>query len=158
MSSNGFVSTLDLRLAPSHRALRVLYLVHLVPLGLLAFAMPPGMPMLAIAAAFALSWGWLRRHPAFGFGPRALTQLIWQPGSGWRLRDAAGREQAARLQGDSYVTSRLIVLNFRGEDGRRRSRALLGDELPPDALRRLRARLMTGLAGMPDASGADRAP
>lgn len=144
MSSPGFASTLDLRLAPSHRALKLLYGLHLAALAIVPFAMQPGLPMALVAAGFAVSWFCLRRHPVFGFGPRALTRLLWQPGRGWQLGDARGHEQPAQLLGDSYVTPRLIVLNFRGADGRRRTRALLGDELSEDALRRLRARLLSG--------------
>lgn len=145
MSSGSFASTLDLRLTRSHRAHRLLFLLHLAPLGLLVFAMQPGLPMLLMAAGFGASWWWLRRHPVFGFGPRALDRLVWQPASGWHIHDASGRHAAARLLADSYVHTRLIVLNFRMENGRRRSRAILGDELPEDALRRLRARLLSGL-------------
>lgn len=147
MSSNGFESTLDLRLAPSQRALRWLYAIHLIPLACIPFAMQPGPPMMFVAAAFGISWFSLRRHRVFGFGPRALVRLLWQPGVGWHVWQANGGEASATLQSDSYLQTRLLVLNFRytagGAAGRRNSRALLGDELPDDALRRLRALLVS---------------
>jgi hypothetical protein len=150
MSSGGFESTLDLRLAPSRRALRWLYAVHFLPLACVPFAMQPGPPMIAIAAALGVSWFRLRRHRAFGYGPRALVRLLWQPGSGWRIWQNNGAEAAARLHADSYVQTRLLVLNFvyidGGAAGRRNSRVLLGDELPADALRRLRALLLSDAA------------
>ena len=162
MSSSGFESTLDLRLAPSQLALRWLYAIHFLPLIVIAFAMQQGAPMIALAAAFGLSWFYLRRHRAFGYGPRAIVRLLWQPGSGWRIWQGNGAEAAATLQSDSYVQQRLLVLNFRyldgGAAGRRNSRVLLGDELPADSLRRLRALLLSvdrnqiG-APPPDASG-----
>ncbi|MDB5967937.1 MAG: hypothetical protein JWQ90_387 [Hydrocarboniphaga sp.] len=161
MSSSGFDSTLDLRLAPSQRALRWLYAIHFVPLVLIAFAMRPGPGMIVIAAAFGISWFRLRRHRAFGFGPRALVRVLWQPESGWRVWQNNGAEAPASLQSHSYVQTRLLVLNFRytggGAAGRRNSRVLLGDELPEDSLRRLRALLLstdTNAAGAspPDAS------
>jgi toxin CptA len=156
MSSSGFESTLDLRLAPSRRALRWLYVIHIVPLAFIPFAMQPGPLMLVIAAAFGGSWFYLRRHRAFGFGPRALSRVLWQPGIGWRVWQSNGGEAAATLHAGSYVQARLLVLNFRyldgGAAGRRNSRVLLGDELPDDSLRRLRA-LLLSVDTNADASG-----
>ncbi|HUP92765.1 MAG TPA: protein YgfX [Solimonas sp.] len=140
MSSNSFAGTTELRLKPSLRALQLLLLVHLVPLGLLPLAMEPGWPMALTAAAFALSWWWLRRRPEFGFGPRAIDRIVWNPDGSWVLHVREHHAEALLL-GSSYLHPRLIVLNFRLKDGRRRSRALLGDEAEPEVLRRLRARL-----------------
>jgi hypothetical protein len=50
--------------------------------------------------------------------------------------------QEAELLGSSVVQSWIIVLNFRLRNGRKQARVLLGDELEPEALRRLRARLL----------------
>lgn len=160
MSSPGFESTLDLRLVPSRLALRWLYALHMLPLIVIAFAMQRGLAMIVVAAALGASWFWLRRHPAFGYGPRAVVRLMWQPDSGWRIWQQNGVESAVTLQSDTYVQTRLLVLNFRRDKDapgpRRCSRVLLGDELPADALRRLRARLLTRAGDVirpPDASG-----
>ncbi|WP_428312122.1 protein YgfX [Hydrocarboniphaga sp.] len=162
MLSSGFESTLDLRLVPSLRALRWLYAIHFVPLIVIAFAMQQGLPMIGLALAFGCSWFYLRRHRAFGYGPRAIVRVLWQPDTGWRIWQSNGAEAAAALQSDSYVQQRLLVLNFRyldgGAAGRRNSRVLLGDELPADALRRLRALLLgvdsnPSRTSPPDASG-----
>lgn len=143
MSSNNFAATIDLNLRASHRAHRYLFALHLLPLALVVFAMPPGWPMTLLAGAFGLSWLWLRRHAAFGFGPEALVRLVWQADGQWLVIDSAGRKSEAELLGHSCVHSLLMVLNFRLKSGERRTRVVLGDELGADPLRRLRARLMS---------------
>jgi len=143
MSSNSFAATIDLSLRPSLRAHRLLFLLHVVPLLLLLFTMPPGLPMLLIAGGFGLSWMWLRRHAVFGFGRQALARLVWQSDGQWLVFDHAGRKSQAELLGHSCVHAQLMVLNFRLKSGERRTRVVLGDELGADPLRRLRARLMS---------------
>lgn len=141
MSSPPFDATIDLALRPSVRALTWLFWLHAAVLALALAAVPPGAPMVALAAATGASWFWTRRHPAFGHGPRALSRLTWHADGSWQVGAAAGKPAAAELLGDSLVHDALLVLNFRLEDGRRRSRALLGDEADEETLRRLRARL-----------------
>lgn len=140
MSSSSFDATIDLLLRPSLRALKILFLLHLVPLAALPFAMPSGIPMLLLAGALLASWLYLRRHPAFGFGPRALSRLTWHADGRWTVH-AGGAAKDAQLLGSSHVHSLLIVLRFREQDGPVRTRALLGDETAPELLQRLRARL-----------------
>ena len=147
MSSPPFDATIDLALRPSLRALAWLFWAHAGVLALALAAVPPGAPLVALAAAVATSWFWTRRHASFGHGPRALTRLTWHADGSWRVHDGAGRPAAAELLGDSFVHDRLLVLNFRLQDGSRRSRALLGDEADEESLRRLRARLGMARAG-----------
>lgn len=146
MSSAPFDATLDLALRPSVRALTILFWLHAGILALLLAALRPGFGMMLLSLGVAGSWFWLRRHPAFGFGPRALARLTWHAGTAWTLHEAGGRQHEAELEGSSLVHDSLVVLNFRLRSGGRRSRALLGDELDPDALRRLRARLRAARA------------
>ena len=141
MSSGSFAATIDLALRPSLRAFRWIFVLHVALIGLLPFAMEPGRAMLALAAAFAVSWFWLRRHPVFGFGRKAIVQLIWHTEGGWTLQDAAGVRSDAELLGNSYVHPRLLVLNFRLKHGGGRTRVITGDEADAESLRRLRARL-----------------
>lgn len=140
MSSNSFASTIDLLPGPSMRAFKLLFWLHVVPIAILPFAMQQGPMMLGLLALFALSWFSLRRHAVFGFGPKALTRLTWHAEGGWTIADKAG-EYPAELQGNSYVHNALLVLNFRLQNGRRRTRVLLGDEIDAEQMRQLRARL-----------------
>ncbi|MBI2383204.1 MAG: hypothetical protein HYV18_03945 [Gammaproteobacteria bacterium] len=148
MSSSSFAATLELAPKASVRALIVLFWVHVAVVALALFAMQPGAAMAGLVLAVGASWLALRRHPALGFGPRALVRLIWHAQGGWTLHDAAGRRFDADLLGHSHRHRRLIVLDFRLRDGTRRTRLLLGDELDAEMLRRLRARL-TVPAGQP---------
>ena len=158
MSSPPFNATIDLAPRPSLRALSLLFWLHTGILVLALVILKPGPPMALLAVAAAASWFWMRRHPAFGYGPRALTRLTWHAnGSCWTLHDASGATFEAELQGNSLVHDALLVLNFRLKEGgrrpgqfesgprhsrkARRSRALLGDEVDAELLRRLRARL-----------------
>jgi toxin CptA len=141
MSSTPFDATLDLAPRPSVRALTLLFWLHAGVLMLLLVAVPAGVALAGASALVALSWFWLRRHPVFGFGPRALTRLTWHAAGGWTLHEAKGAQHDAELHGSSLVHDALLVLNFRLKAGGRRTRALLGDELDEEQLRRLRARL-----------------
>jgi toxin CptA len=141
MSSNSFVSTVDLTPRPSMRAIKLLFWLHVILIALLLFAMQPEPMMWALLGLLALSWLGLRWHPVFGLGRKAITRMIWHAEGGWTLRDAAGGDSAAELLGSSFVHPVLLVLNFRLKQGGRRTRVLLGDELDPELMRRLRARL-----------------
>ena len=142
MSSPSFDATIDLKLRPSMRALQWIFFLHVVPVAVLPFALGPGPVLAVIVGGFALSWLWLRRHPAFGFGKRALRQLLWKADGSWLLQDAEGRKSEGHLLPSTYVHPQLIVLNFRMGAGNRRTRVILGDEAAPELLRRLRARLL----------------
>jgi len=141
MSSPPFDATIDLALRPSARALALLFWLHAAVLVLALIALAPGTPMAVLALGVAASWLWARRHPVFGYGPPALSHLTWHAAGGWTLRDAGGAPLEAELLGSTLVHDALLVLNFHLKDGDRRSRALLGDELDEEPLRRLRARL-----------------
>lgn len=142
MSSPPFDATLELAPRPSLRALTLLFWLHSGLLALALVALQPGTVMVFVAGGVALSWFATRRHPLFGFGKRALVRLTWHANGRWSLRDATGvTHDGARLEGNSIVIDAVIILDFRLGDGSRRARAFLGDELEPEQLRRLRARL-----------------
>ena len=143
MSSPGFADTIDLAPRPSVRALTLLFVLHVAILALLVLSLRAGFALALMACAVAWSWLRLRRHPVFGYGPRALTRLIWHADGRWTIHDAGGAREA-ELHGSSIVLPGLMVLNFRIRGVGRRSRALLGDEVEAQALRRLRARLRAG--------------
>lgn len=147
--------TVDLVLQPSARAHHVLFWLHALPLVLLPMAMQSGPKMIVVAFGIALSWIWLRRHPAVGHGPRAVVRILANAEGRWTLERRNRERIDATLMGDTYVQSWILILAFRGTDGRRCTRILLGDEATPEALRRLRARLAAGAdadAGPPQAA------
>ncbi|MGH8444666.1 MAG: protein YgfX [Solimonas sp.] len=138
--TNEFGMTVDLRLRASLGALRVIFIVHVLCIGLLLLAAPPGKLMIVLLAALAVSWFWLRHHPALGFGPRAITRLVWHADGQWSLFFGE-REVKAELLDRSLVHPWLLVLNFRTTAGQRHARVIAGGEAEPEPLRRLRARL-----------------
>ncbi len=142
MSSSGFSTSLDLSPRPSVRAVVWLSLLHMAAVALVLLSSPPRWAGLGMALLFLLSWLSLRRHPAFGYGPRALSHLIWHAEGGWTVESAHSGRDDAELLGVSVVQSWITVLNFRLKHGGKRTRVLLGDELDSDQLRRLRARLL----------------
>lgn len=141
MSSNSFAATIELRLRPSARAHAWVFALHMLPLALLPLALQTGLAMTFVAMAIGASWLWLRRHPAFGYGPRALSRLVWHADGRWTLGRADGAETEAQLLASSYVHPRLMMLNFASKSGDKRTRILFGDEAESLLLDRLRARL-----------------
>jgi toxin CptA len=141
MSSPAFGATIELSPRASVRAVAVLFALHVAVLLLVFAALRPGGGMALIAGLVLLSWIFVRRHSVFGYGPNAIVRLTWDAEGRWSVHDRRGARWDAELLPSSLVHERLLVLNFRLQDGSRRTRALLGDELEPEALRRLRARL-----------------
>lgn len=142
-SSPDSAPTVELNPRPGYGALRVALLLHILPLA----AMPllfgsGGWLLLLLAGAVGASWLFVRRHSALGFGPRALVRIVAETDGGWRLEDAAQRRYSATLE-TGCLLSQLVVLSFRLDNGRRRQRLLLGDEVDKESLRRLRVRLLT---------------
>lgn len=143
MSSPGFNATIDLRLKPSLRAVKIVFGLHLVAIALVFLARPPTWAGLALALLLFISWQRLRRPTEAGYGGAALVHLIWHADSErWTLETGSGAQTGAELLGSSVVQPWLLVLNFRRQDGRRRTRIVFGDELDDEQLRRLRARLL----------------
>ena len=97
--------------------------------------------MWTLIAGFALSWFWLRRHPTFGFGPKALVRLTWHGDESWTLHEAGGAQHTATLRGDSTRHPYALLLRYAIQGGGLRSRLIAGDECDAESLRRLRARL-----------------
>ena len=144
MSFDNSAATLDLQLGPSLRALGVVVVLHVVAIGLTFMSQPPKLVALALAALFIVSWFSLRRHPAFGYGPRAVRRVVAHGDGSWTVESARASELATLLPG-SFVHAGLIVVRFKTASGQTKVRALFGDEAPAEQLRRLRARLLLGV-------------
>jgi len=130
-------------LVPSLRAVGVLAVLHVLAIVLTLLAHPQKIVAIILIALFITSWASLRRHPAFGYGPRALRRLVAHGDGSWTVETAATSARASLLPG-SFVHAGLIVVRFQLASGKTRARTLLGDELPPELLRRLRARILLG--------------
>lgn len=141
MSSARFGDTIEFEPGPSARAVIALFWVHTLPLALVLATPLQGPVMAGLALVVGGSWLWLRRHPAFGFGPRALVKLRWAAEGEWTLAAARGERLLGRLSGSSVVLGPVLILNFDIDGGGRRTRILMGDETPPEIQQRLRARL-----------------
>ena len=132
---------LDLRLSASFAALQWLMIVHVSALVLILMATEQQQVSVILAAGVGGNWLWLRRHPIFGFGPKALRQILWSREQGWQIARANGVLAEARLLPSSTVLPGLVVLHFATERGRHR-RAVLSADLSEDLFRRLRVRVL----------------
>lgn len=141
--SNDSVTTVELNPRPSYGALKVALFLHVIPLASIPLLLDGGgwLP-LTLAALLGGSWLYVRRRPVLGFGPRALVRIVGHGDGRWTLEDAAEHRYGATLE-NGFLLSGLMVLGFRLDDGKRRQRLLLGDEVDSESLRRLRARLLT---------------
>ncbi|HEY9544665.1 MAG TPA: protein YgfX [Solimonas sp.] len=125
---------------PSLRALRVVFLLHVICLVLLMFAMQPGWPMMVLVALFGVSWFALRHSAVLGLNAKAITRVVWHADGGWLVFRGV-HECKAELKDNSLIHPALTVLNFRLHDGGRATRVIAGGEAEAEQLRRLRARL-----------------
>lgn len=159
MSRHVHRSPLRLKPGPSRRLAVFLVLVYLA-VAAVSLALPVGWPVragLVLAAAGGLVHG-LAAHVLRSL-PWSIVEAVWSPDGVWILFLANGREVEARLLPSSFVTSPLVVLNFRRATWRRDSLVLTPDSLDPELLRRLRSRLRQAApegASAPDGSGTIR--
>lgn len=72
--------------------------------------------------------------------PWSVVGALWSE-TGWTLTTASGRVLRATLSPSTYVGVRIVILRFRTGLLRRRSLLLTADNIDPEQLRRLRARL-----------------
>ena len=134
-------ATVELKLLPSVKMLKIISTLHILPLAALPFAMQPGPAMWALIAAFAASWFWLRRHAAFGYGPKALVRLTWHEDDSWTIHQANGAQHQASLLPNSSQHPQWLILRYAIAGGGSCTRVMVGDECDAESFRRLRARL-----------------
>lgn len=132
--------TADIPLRPSVRGLTLLSMLHAAVLVLLLFSMPEGEGLVVVALLVGLSWVLMRRHPALGFGKRALRRVVAHADGRWHVDQGSGLVSAT-LHPMSAVGGRIPVLRFRLPEGRSAVRVLLGDECTAEQYRQLRAEL-----------------
>lgn len=135
---------IDLSLSPSASALRLLFWLHALTLILVVVAVPAKLPMLGLTLLIAVHWFWCRRHPSFGYGPRALRRLQWNEQQGWALALEGQTPVAAELDASSSVHHWLTVLRLRR--GRRVfTRIILPGDLADASARQLRVQMLADL-------------
>ncbi len=122
-----------------------LSLVFVIPLGWYWRA------LLAVVVLSGLSYAFLAQ--VLYLVPRAVREAAWASDGTWTLTLVSGKRIEARLLPSTYVTERLLVLNFRCGSWQHRALVLLPDALEGELLRRLRVRLR--LFGVQSDAGTD---
>ena len=128
---------------PSRRLALFICTSHLGALAMLAWLQTQvgSVPFTWLAVLVLFSWHRNWKNLVSLTGASALIRVELNPQGEWTLFDRSGCAVPARLLGSSYVSPRLMVLNFSLGGLRRRVTILLPDSADPDRLRRLRVRL-----------------
>jgi toxin CptA len=130
-----------IEIEPSPTLTAFILVTHLLALVALCVA-TPFEPMAIVALPFILISGYLGWSGFVRFQGARVTRRIELSSKGeWTLFDGNGEEKAVRLRGGSFVSNRLMVLDFSLGNWRRRSVVLLPENTQPDQLRRLRVYL-----------------
>lgn len=128
----------EIELKPSRRLGLLLAGVMLLALVAVQWAaLPAGVQVaLGLVAAGLVFWGWRR----------AGVPAVLRVGADGRLQclDDAAEWRDIEVSGESFVSTRLIVLRYRIEDGPPQTLTLLHDSGDADSLRRLRVSLRWG--------------
>lgn len=141
MSHQAGIPSLHLHPGTSWRLAGYLILIHGLTLGVVWY-LPltgPWRFLLGLGVLFSLALG--LGGPVWHRWPWDLSRAVWHADGRWTLTLGSGREVEGRLLGSSFVSPALVVLNFRQGRWRTRSLVLLPDNLDPNLLRQLRARL-----------------
>lgn len=76
---------------------------------------------------------------------KAIVRITSTPAGEWVLQQRQGTEISAKLLGDSFISTYLIILNFRHLSARRRFSVLITrDNVNPDCFRQLSVHLRIG--------------
>ncbi len=138
MSSKGYATPLRLEVS-SNPLLRRLYLIMALAatIAMISLPLPFIARLIGVAGLLYAVWRvWKQRAELGG----SQVQLVWDGEQQWWWSQQ-GRERVAQLQGDSYLTSRLVVLNFLfTESGRRSAVVLTPAALGEESFRRMRVR------------------
>ena len=139
-----------LRIRPGHSRLLAVFLLVTHALALaVVFAVPlSGYWRVGLAAVVLLSLSHAIGAQVLFLVPWAGREAVWRSDGTWTLTLVSGEQTDARLLPSTYVTQRLLVLNFRRGRWRSSAMVIVPDALDPDLLRRLRVRLrLWGAAG-----------
>jgi len=147
-------SMLRIRIGKSTLLATILVLVHAIAAASVAICLPPGMASLGVAAIAASGIHWLRTD-ALRVSADAIVEFQLRQGGSCTLLTRGGRMLSGQVQGSTYVSPGLIVVNIRLDPGRRRLSVVLPrDSSAPETLRELRVWLRYRCAGTPPESAA----
>ena len=150
MSSTLSVTPLAVEIKPS-RWLACYVLGVYVAAGLVVVVLPVSPWVISLAlTVLSLSGAATFRLRVNLRGRRAVVALNRHADGTWQLRLADGALHQAHLLPDSYLHPELQVLNFRLDNGKRRSVVLMRDSADAISLRRLRAGLTLGVRAAGD--------
>jgi hypothetical protein len=135
MSHVAYASPLVLE--PGHSRYLIGYLVVIHALALAVLVAPLNLSLalrviLTGVVVISFIWQMTRRRP---------HRLIWEADGEWQLLYGNGNEYTGQLRPDSYVSTLLVILRFRLEQGGRCTVVMLPDMLDSESFRRLRVRL-----------------
>lgn len=115
-----------------------LLLVHALAAGCIVLTLPAGAAF-AGTAAIITSAVYRLRLDALQYSADAVVELLLREGGRCELITRAGATLAGQVQGSTFVSPWLIVVNFRLEPNRRRrSLVLVWDSASAEELRELR--------------------
>ncbi|MGB5733828.1 MAG: protein YgfX [Thiohalocapsa sp.] len=140
MSDHHRQPPLTIRPVASMRLLVFVSLIHAIAFtALLPLPLPWGLKLaLVVLIVGDLSYVvWAR---TLGRAPWSVVQATWSD-TGWTLTTKSGRTQQFHLAPSTYIGVNLVIVNLSAGMFRRRSLVLTPDNIDPDHLRRLRARL-----------------
>jgi toxin CptA len=143
---------LRIRIGKSRQLAAALLVAHATAAACLAVSFPPGLSLPGISLIAASAAYHLRRSALQRAG-EAVVELVLRQGGGCELTTLAGASRAGQVQGSTFVSPWLTVINVRFETGQgRRSVVLAPDCADADALRELRVWLRFRCHRNPQAS------
>lgn len=131
-----------------------LVLVHAIAAACVVISLPPGVALPGLAAIAASGFHCLRAD-ALQVSPEAIVEFLLREGGRCALLTRGGRTYTGQVQGSTYVSPGLTVVNVRLDPGRRRlSLVFTRDSAAPEMQRELRVWLRYRCGGSPPESAA----
>lgn len=113
MSSQKYVSPLQLEVRPSRRLLTILLFLHGLALAMIVFLELPRIQA-GIASAFIILSGIIViRHHALKKSLDSIVEIRWDDNNSWDVTTRMGRSLRVKLLSDSYVSSSMVILLFK---------------------------------------------
>jgi hypothetical protein len=141
MSSKEY-ATLSLEIFPSRFLLSTSHAAHLLGLCAIALISVPDVAKVLLLLGLFLSWIWIQARYGVAEGRWFIRRIEWSGSGHWSLYSGAGAIATVDLMG-GFIHPRILILNFRIAHASKRSIVILHDAGDPEAIRRLRQRLLS---------------